>query len=712
MPARYQPRRTASRSSPAAPAAAWCWPCSAPSTPATRSSSSTRTSSMYPHLDHPGRRHDRHHRHLSRLPRSTSTGSGPPSRRAPRRSSSTAPPTRPGSRRCRGSLRDLALLAAERERPADQRRGLPRLLLRRAVLQPGGVQRGRAGLRRLQQGVRHDRLAARLRPRAAPAHRGDDQAAAVHLRLRPEHRAARRRRRPGITTCPPSSPTTAASATGSCRASRISSSWSSPAGRSTCSRKAPWGTRQRVRRRGDPQQPADHPRQRRSAAATRTSAQLRRRRPHPRPRHRDPQSAGPASSKRAAVSARQAARPDALPLARMPNLPVNWHPIVRVQAIRRRNWVDWIAMPGTMKAVRDASESSRVHAALPGTTACPCSSRNAHAGPYPSPDWPTLDRILCRLPSPCCQPKGSIFMTKVDVERVAGRSARGWSPGRRPLGPRRKPSRSQPYVVLVGISEYADKHIKPRPHAEDDAKALYDLFTNKDYLASTRTTSGCCWAATDAGRNSQLATKENILKALRWVRDKPGRRPGDLRLHRPGRPLTTRAIDLLLRHRLHLQGSRQERRRRRRHRPGAGQAQEPAVLRLPGRHFKGFDAGKEPAPDPNLTDVPFKEFLGNDGKEEQDAAAAAACVFLATGGPSAFARPGQARPVHRGLPGRPQGSRRQGRLRAGRRVTVDELTEYLDKEMPELARQQRQDRRMRATAQIRVVLGGRPPTSS
>ena len=33
---------------------------------------------------------------------------------------------------------------------------------------------------------------------------------------------------------------------------------------------------------------------------------------------------------------------------------------------------------------------------------------------------------------------------------------------------------SQTYVVLVGISQYADQQIKPRPHAEADAKALFD----------------------------------------------------------------------------------------------------------------------------------------------------------------------------------------------------------------------------------------------
>ena len=50
-------------------------------------------------------------------------------------------------------------------RPADQRRGLSRLLLRPPVRHPGDLERGRAGRRRLQQVARHDRLAARLRAR-------------------------------------------------------------------------------------------------------------------------------------------------------------------------------------------------------------------------------------------------------------------------------------------------------------------------------------------------------------------------------------------------------------------------------------------------------------------------------------------------------------------------------------------------------------------
>jgi len=48
------------------------------------------------------------------------------------------------------------------------------------------------------QGLRHDRLAARLRARATQDHRGDDQAPAVQLRLRAEHRSACGRRGVGL----------------------------------------------------------------------------------------------------------------------------------------------------------------------------------------------------------------------------------------------------------------------------------------------------------------------------------------------------------------------------------------------------------------------------------------------------------------------------------------------------------------------------------
>jgi len=73
---------------------------------------------------------------------------------------------------------------------------------------------------------------------------------------------------------------------------------------------------------------------------------------------------------------------------------------------------------------------------------------------------------------------------------------------------------SRPYVLLIGIANYADKEITPRPHAEDDAKALYNLLTDKEHLG------------TDP-KNAQLllgkeATKAKILESLRWLAREAG----------------------------------------------------------------------------------------------------------------------------------------------------------------------------------------------
>ena len=34
------------------------------------------------------------------------------------------------------------------------------------------------------------------------------------------------------------------------------------------------------------------------------------------------------------------------------------------------------------------------------------------------------------------------------------------------------------HMVIVGVGQFADKQLKPRPSAEEDAKGLYDLFVD------------------------------------------------------------------------------------------------------------------------------------------------------------------------------------------------------------------------------------------
>ena len=83
------------------------------------------------------------------------------------------------------------------------------------------------------------------------------------------------------------------------------------------------------------------------------------------------------------------------------------------------------------------------------------------------------------------------------------------------------PSKS-PYVVIVGVGEFTDPAISPRPTAEADARAFYDLFVNPAYHdADDRVR--LLTAKPDAQRKSQLATRENIVKALHEAVAKTGK---------------------------------------------------------------------------------------------------------------------------------------------------------------------------------------------
>src|SRR5262249_3839733 len=72
----------------------------------------------------------------------------------------------------------------------------------------------------------------------------------------------------------------------------------------------------------------------------------------------------------------------------------------------------------------------------------------------------------------------------------------------------------QPFAVLVGISEYKDQAINPRPHAEDDVKALYDLVTDKQYLGVDADHVRLLTGAEDAKRHSKPATRQNVVDAV------------------------------------------------------------------------------------------------------------------------------------------------------------------------------------------------------
>jgi C-terminal peptidase prc len=254
------------------------------------------------------------------------------------------------------------------------------------------------------------------------------------------------------------------------------------------------------------------------------------------------------------------------------------------------------------------------------------------------------------------------------------------------------PKAGKTHAVLVGVGQFTDNQIKPRPTAEADAAALYDIFQNAKYsdvgsvqlLVSTPT----------ADRPGQKATRANILSALHDAVTKADKddlivvaligQGASIGEHvcyfasdstfkdREKNALTTGAIE---------------------HELEALKGKGTRVCAFVDINFKGFDAGKEAVTEPRLFDV-VRVFLALSDKEETEDEAAlptGRAVFLSS------RRAGQSligeknglftELLAEGL----KGAADQGPFRAGYEsdglVTVDELRTYLDKELPRRARE-------------------------
>lgn len=77
----------------------------------------------------------------------------------------------------------------------------------------------------------------------------------------------------------------------------------------------------------------------------------------------------------------------------------------------------------------------------------------------------------------------------------------------------------RPLIVAIGVDKYKDPQIKPRLHAEADAKALVDLFLSKDRLGAEQDRVKLLLGSgpIPGAAYSEKATKDNILKALQWM---------------------------------------------------------------------------------------------------------------------------------------------------------------------------------------------------
>lgn len=125
----------------------------------------------------------------------------------------------------------------------------------------------------------------------------------------------------------------------------------------------------------------------------------------------------------------------------------------------------------------------------------------------------------------------------------------------------------RPLILAVGIDKFQDAQIKPRLHAEADAKALVDLFLVKESLGANKDRVKLLLGSGPiAGADyTEKATKENILKSLQWM-EKSAAKDDLVILAIFGEGASGRRTHLLFRRRFHFQGSRQGRHRFRRHR--------------------------------------------------------------------------------------------------------------------------------------------------
>ncbi len=246
------------------------------------------------------------------------------------------------------------------------------------------------------------------------------------------------------------------------------------------------------------------------------------------------------------------------------------------------------------------------------------------------------------------------------------------------------PDAPKTYAVIVGVSQYTDPQIKPRHHAEADAKALYDLFTDKTYAGDTPADVKLLLGKPDEKRPSEPATKANILKALADTTAKAKR--DDLVIITfigQGAPLGDRTCFL----------SSDATFKDRAKNAVASADVEHALEKIQSQklcalidvNYAGFDPGKEVIHDPNLLDF-VRVFVGNEDKEEHTLPPGRVVILSNNSVSQPLELPSQGLFTKVLIDGLKGGADTDGYEPDGV-VTVDEIDAYLEKEMPKLARQ-------------------------
>jgi len=261
-----------------------------------------------------------------------------------------------------------------------------------------------------------------------------------------------------------------------------------------------------------------------------------------------------------------------------------------------------------------------------------------------------------------------------------------------------EPRAGKTHVIMVGVSEYADKDIKPRTHAEADAKSLYELFTDKKNVQGTLGTTTLL-----LGKD---ATRDKVLDALKKVAADAA--PEDLVLFGffgQGGPLNESG----------------ERRayftadstfkERAKNALAASDIQEALKPLKANRfsafvdvNFKGYAGAGMGGSEASLGKAPYDEFLGDDGTEEHNPNPGRV-IFLATNGLSQSVDGDKHGIFEMALADAFGGKADKEGYEPDGVITVDEVTEYLDKAMADLARTHGKTKEEKQ--QLHFVIGGR-----
>lgn len=252
-----------------------------------------------------------------------------------------------------------------------------------------------------------------------------------------------------------------------------------------------------------------------------------------------------------------------------------------------------------------------------------------------------------------------------------------------------KPSQGG-YAVLIGVGQYDDPAIKPRPTADADAKAMYDLVTDGKHLGISADRTVLLTSTPDEKRKGRKATKENILKAIHEAIEKTGK--DDLLLigyFGRGAPIGfdkvaffTTDSTVAARSKNAIVGEELSNEMKK--------VKPQRLLVFTDLAFKGFDAGKETLAEPNTYAI-LSSFYGtvSDNKDadedepQQIRDKVIVLSYLPGNDPIVVGDQGLfAKTVVEAL----NGNADKDGYEADGVVTVDELSKYLEKEVTDKAR--------------------------